>query len=110
MVISQSESESKLDAVLASIINAVGTAPIEEKLQVPARLKKARSEAFNEGYTSRNKELQPLIRESEHENELLKSKITEQVRQIVALQQSLKAKDQDLAKLKLEKARADRKQ
>lgn len=103
MVMSHSDIESKLDAVIASIIDGIGASAMEEKLQVPARLKKARSEAFNEGYASRDKELQPLIRESGHERELLKNKIVEQERQVVSLHQSLTAKEQDLAKLRSER-------
>jgi len=97
--------EDKFDAVVTAIVEAIGASAIEQKLQVPARLQKARSEAFNEGYTARDKELQPLIREREHERELLKNERLKQERQIVSLNQQLAVKDQGLSKLKLEKDR-----
>jgi len=97
--------EDKLDAVVTAIIEAIGASAIEQKLQVPARLQRARSEAFNEGYTARDKELQPLIRDREHERELFKTEHTKQERQIASLNQQLAAKDQVLTKLQLEKDR-----
>ena len=100
---SKNETVGKLDAVLTSMIDSFGAAAIEERLQVPARLKTVRSEAFNEGYTARDKELQPLIREIEHERELLKSKRIDLERRIVSLSKQLAAGDQELAKLKSER-------
>ncbi|HKZ61844.1 MAG TPA: hypothetical protein VJZ68_05445 [Nitrososphaera sp.] len=97
--------EDKFDAVVTTIIEAIGASVIEQKLQVPARLQKARSEAFNEGYTARDKELQPLIRESEHERELLKNERLKLERQIASLNQQRAAKDQILSKLQLERDR-----
>ncbi len=92
----------KLDAVVIAIIEAGGATAIEQKLQVPSRLQRARSEAFNEGYTRRDKELQPLIRDREHERELFKTAHTKQERQLASLNQQLTAKDKELTKLQLE--------
>jgi len=99
----KNETIGKLDAILASIIDSFGAAAIEERLQVPSRLKTARNEAFNEGYTVRDKELQPLIRESEHSRELLKSKQTELERKIVSLNKQLAAEQQQIVKLQAER-------
>ena len=99
------ETTGKLDAILASIIDTFGAAPIEQRLQVPYRLKTARNEAFNEGFTARDKELQPLIREIEHERELLKSKQVVLERRIVSLNKQLAAEDHEIAKLKSERDR-----
>jgi hypothetical protein len=109
---SKNETIGKLDAILSSIIDSFGAAAIEESLHVPVRLKTARSEAFNEGYTARDKELQPIISESEHERDLLKKKKTELERQIVSLNKQLAAGDQELGKLKSErdKLRSSQKQ
>jgi peptidoglycan hydrolase CwlO-like protein len=109
---SKNETIGKLDAILASIIDSFGAAAIEERLQMPARLKTARGEAFNEGYTVRDRELQPLIRESEHERDLLKSKQTELERRIISLSKQLAAGEQEFAKLKSErdKLKASQKQ
>jgi len=102
----------KLDAILTSVIDSFGAVAIEERLQVPARIKMARNEAFNEGYTARDKELQPLIRDSEHDRDLLKSKQMELERKIISLKKQLAAGDQELAKLRSErdKLRANQKQ
>jgi hypothetical protein len=97
--------DDKLDAVVTAVIEAMGASAIEQKLQVPARLQRARSEAFNEGYTARDKELQPIIRDREHERELFKTEHTKQERQIASLNQQLATKDQALTKLQLEKDR-----
>ena len=97
---SRNEIIGKLDAVLGSVIDSFGAAAIEDRLEVPSRLKTARNEAYNEGYTVRDRELQPLIRESEHERDLLKRKQTELERKIVSLNKQLAAGAQELAKLK----------
>lgn len=97
--------DDKLDAIVTAVIEAMGASAIEQKLQMPARLQRARSEAFNEGYTARDKELQPLIRDREHERELFKTEHTKQERQIASLNQQLATKDQELTRLQLEKDR-----
>jgi hypothetical protein len=91
--------EDKLDAVVNAIIETMGASVIEQKLEVSSGLQKARSEAFNEGYTARNKELQPLIIEREHKRELCKKERIRQESQIASLNQQLASKDQLLTKL-----------
>lgn len=103
IMVNNNEAEGKLNAILTVVVDAIGASAIEEKLLIPARLQKARNEAFNEGYTARDKELQKIIRESEHERELFKNENRNLARQIESLNQQLAAKDQDIAKLKLEK-------
>ena len=100
---SKNEAIGKLDAVLASVIDSFGAASIEDRLEVPSRLRTARNEAYNEGYTARDRELQPLIRESEHHKELLKRKQIELERTIVSLNKQVAADAQELAKLKSER-------
>src|SRR4051812_18470561 len=98
----KNNTESKWDAMITGLIDILGVSDFEARLLVPARLQKARSEGFTEGYTTRDKELQPLIRQGEHEKELLKSEHIRQERQITSLNQQLFAKDRDLTKLKSE--------
>lgn len=98
-----------MDAVLTSIMDTFGTAAIEQRLQVSARLKAARTEAFNDGYTARDKELQPIIREVEHERDLLKSKQVELERKIASLDKQLAAGERELAKLKSERDKLNQK-
>ncbi len=102
-MVNNNEAEGKLNAILTVVVDTIGTSAIEEKLLIPVRLQKARNEAFNDGYTARDKELQKIIRESEHESELLKNENRNLARQIESLNQQLAVKDQDIAKLRLEK-------
>jgi len=102
-MVNNSEVEGKLNAILEVVVDTIGASAIEEKLLVPARLLKARNEAYNDGYADRDRELQKIIRESEHEKEVLKNESRSLTRQIESLSQQLAAKDQDLATLKIEK-------
>jgi hypothetical protein len=111
-IMAKNNTESKWEAIVTGLIDIIGVSDFEARLSVPARLQKARSEGFTEGYTARDKEMQPLIRQSEHEKELLKNEHIKHERQIVSLNQQLLAKDQELTKLKSErdKLKASRQQ
>jgi hypothetical protein len=75
--------------IIAAIAGAIGAATLEEKLLIPPRLAREREEGYNEGYATRDRELQPILAQCERERTLLREEHAKQQHEITELKKRI---------------------